>query len=70
MDRETGGSSGLAAGLVNPVTGKNFEPSARIGEFLPEAVEFYAEVEKQTRETIWHPLPVLRLAETEKEWPK
>ena len=39
VDRETGGSSRVAAGLVNPVTGKNFEPSPRIGEFLPEALE-------------------------------
>ncbi len=67
VDGETGGSSRVAAGLVNPVTGKNFEPSTRIGEFLPEALSFYAEVEKQLGETFWHPLPVLRLAETEKE---
>ena len=69
-DRESGGSSRMAAGLINPVTGKNFEPSARIGEFLPEAMDFYHEVEAQIGGTIWHPLPVLRLAETETEWRK
>lgn len=70
VDREHGGSSRVAAGLVNPITGKNFEPSARIAEFLPEAMAFYADVEKHLGKTIWHPLPVLRLADTAKEWDK
>lgn len=70
IDREQGGSSRVAAGLVNPVTGKNFEPSTRIAEFLPEAMAFYAEVEKHLATQVWHPLPVLRLAESAKEWEK
>ncbi len=70
VDRETGGSSRVAAGLINPVTGKNFEPSARIGEFLPEALGLYAELEILLETRIWHPLPILRLADTEKEWHK
>jgi glycine/D-amino acid oxidase-like deaminating enzyme len=70
IDREFGGSSRIAAGLLNPITGKNFEPSARIAEFLPVALDFYAEMETQLCTPIWHPLPVLRLADTEKEWRK
>lgn len=70
MDREQGGSSRVAAGLINPVTGKNFEPSKDIAGFLPEAMAFYFEIEAQIGKTIWHPLPVLRLAETEAEWNK
>ncbi len=70
VDSERGGSSRVAAGLVNPVTGKNFEPSSRIGEFLPEALGFYHQVEQQLGKTLWHPLPVLRLADTDKEWHK
>jgi glycine/D-amino acid oxidase-like deaminating enzyme len=70
VDREAGGSSRVAAGMINPVTGKNFEPSPRIAEFLPEALEFYQAVEKLTGKVVWHPLPVLRLAESEKEWHK
>jgi glycine oxidase len=70
VDREQGGSSRVAAGLVNPITGKNFEPSARISEFLPDALSFYAEVEKHISRKIWFPHPVLRLALTEKEWRK
>ena len=56
--------------MVNPLTGKNFEPSWRIGEFLPEALEFYAGVEERIGRQVWHPLPVLRLAGSEKEWRK
>jgi glycine oxidase len=70
VDRGTGGSSRVAAGMLNPITGKNFEPSWRIAEFLPEAVAFYAEVENSTRRRVWYPFPVLRLAGSEKEWRK
>ncbi|MGL4400217.1 MAG: NAD(P)/FAD-dependent oxidoreductase [Luteolibacter sp.] len=70
MDRGTGGSSRVAAGMVNPVTGKNFEPSWRIAEFLPEALAFYAAVETSIGRQVWYPFPVLRLAGSEKEWRK
>jgi glycine/D-amino acid oxidase-like deaminating enzyme len=70
IDRGHGGSSRVAAGLINPITGKNFEPSSRIAEFLPPALDFYAAVETQIHAKVWHPLPVLRLADTEKEWAK
>ena len=70
VDRETGGSSRMAAGLINPVTGKNFEPTPRIGEFLPEALEFYAQLEISLDIEIWHPLPILRLADNAGEWNK
>ena len=70
VDRESGGSSRVAAGLINPVTGKNFEPSTWITEFLPQALEFYAEVEQRIGRQFWFPHPVLRLAGTDKEWAK
>lgn len=70
VDREQGGSSRVAAGMVNPVTGKNFEPTPRIGVFLPEALEFYGEIEALLEAKFWHPLPILRLAGDEKEWDK
>lgn len=65
-DKGRGGSSRVAAGLINPITGKNFEPSWRIGEFHPQAVAFY----ESLSEDLWHPMPVLRLASSEKEWTK
>ncbi|MEO6476862.1 FAD-dependent oxidoreductase [Luteolibacter sp.] len=70
MDRGAGGSSRVAAGMVNPITGKNFEPSWRIAEFLPEALAFYQAVERRIERQLWHPFPVLRLAGSDKEWRK
>lgn len=70
VDRELGGSSRVAAGLFNPVTGKNFEPTPLIREFLPEALEFYQSLEGLLANNFWHPLPILRLAGDEKEWSK
>jgi glycine/D-amino acid oxidase-like deaminating enzyme len=69
-DRERGGSSRVAAGLINPVTGKNFEPTPHIAEFLPEALEFYQTLERLLETPIWHPLPILRLVGDEREWHK
>jgi glycine/D-amino acid oxidase-like deaminating enzyme len=70
IDRGQGGSSRVAAGLINPITGKNFQLSSRIAEFLPTALEAYHELEARLGIQIWHPLPVLRLAADEKEWAK
>lgn len=69
-DLGRGGGSRVAAGMVNPITGKNFEPSWRIAEFLPDALAFYAEVEALIERKVWHAFPVLRLAGSEKEWGK
>ncbi|QTN33935.1 FAD-binding oxidoreductase [Akkermansiaceae bacterium] len=66
-DRGAGGSTRVAAGMVNPVTGKNFEPSWRISEFHPAAIAFYRRVEEELGITLWHPMPILRLAGSEKE---
>lgn len=70
VDLGEGGSTRVAAGLINPITGKNFEPSWRIAEFYPQAIGFYRSLEKEFGETLWHPLPVLRLASSEREWGK
>jgi glycine oxidase len=70
IDRGHGGSSRVAAGMINPVTGKNFEPSWRIAEFLPDAQAFYHRVEERIGRKFWHALPVLRLAGNAKEWRK
>jgi glycine oxidase len=69
-DRGVGGSTRVAAGLINPITGKNFEPSWRIADFHPQAIAFYRSLEEEFGLTLWHPLPVLRLASSEKEWAK
>lgn len=70
VDKGSGGSSRIAAGMINPITGKNFQPSWRINEFHSPAVSFYKALERKTGASFWHPLPVVRLASSEKEWDK
>ncbi|WP_193210992.1 NAD(P)/FAD-dependent oxidoreductase [Luteolibacter marinus] len=64
-----GASSRVAAGMINPVTGKNFNPSWRLAEFLPEAEAFFRKVGEITGRQLWFPFPVWRMA-GEQEWPK
>lgn len=40
-DHHSGSSSLVAAGIVNPITGKNYVTSWRIQEFLPVAIQTY-----------------------------
>ena len=68
-DERPGASSKVAAGLINPVTGKNFSPSWRIAEFMPEAEAFYARVGELLGKQLWFPLPVWRLVAAD-EWTK
>lgn len=69
-DDGAGGSSLVAAGLINPITGKNFEPSHGLAIHLPEAAAFYQDVETRIGRRVWHAMPVLRLASGENEWRK
>lgn len=70
VDRDQGGSSRVAAGMINPLTGKNFLPSWRIGEFLPEATAFYQMMEEKLGVRLWYPQPVLRLVSDAAAWEK
>lgn len=70
VDSGTGGSTRVAAGLINPLTGKNFQPSWLIEDFHPYAVDFFKKLGEKFGVDLWHPMPVMRLAETEKEWSK
>ena len=69
-DSNTSQSSKIAAGMINPITGKNFQPSWRITEFHPPAIHFFTTLEHQLGIQLWHPLPILRLASSENEWRK
>jgi len=68
-DGRPGSASRVAAGLVNPVTGKNFSVSWRLAEFLPEAVAFYGKVGELLEKPLWFPLPLWRLVGNQ-EWTK
>lgn len=70
LDSEQGGSSRIAAGMINPITGKNFQPSWQVAHFLPQAVSFYQSIEAILNLRFWHTLPILRLAQSAQEWDK
>ncbi len=70
IDSGMGGSTRVAAGLINPLTGKNFQPSWLIEDFHPYAVDFFEKLGERFGAKLWHSMPVMRLAETEKEWSK
>ena len=67
VDRERGGCSRLAAGLVTPVTGKRLAKSWRWDELYPAAVAFYRAVEADTGAAFFHERPALRLFANEAE---
>lgn len=70
MDDDRGGSSRIAAGLINPITGKHFEPSKNFPSALPAATSFYRKVAGAITENHWHPLRLVRLADQKAEWEK
>ena len=60
-------SSSIAAGIINPVTGKRFVMSWRFNEFYPFAKNVYHQMEQAWNTSLWHDLPILRLLGTPKE---
>ncbi|MGE9268760.1 MAG: NAD(P)/FAD-dependent oxidoreductase [Verrucomicrobiales bacterium] len=55
-----GGSTEVAAGLVNPLAGRNFEPSRDWDAFWPEALAGYRDLEKASGRRLFYELPILR----------
>jgi glycine oxidase len=60
-------SSKVAAGIVNPITGKYFAKSWRIDESWPVARAFYREIEKRTGARLFYEMPLVRLLTSEAE---
>jgi glycine oxidase len=63
FDQHTEGvltSSKIAAGVINPITGRRFVKSWRIDELLPAAKRLYQELETELNSSIWHERPILR----------
>lgn len=50
----------VAAGIINPVTGRWMTKSWRFDDFAPEAARFYAEIERAFSVKLYHPLPAVR----------
>ncbi|MCP9237617.1 FAD-dependent oxidoreductase [Lewinella sp. JB7] len=53
-------ASSVAAGIVNPITGRRFVKSWRIDELLPEARALYGELASLLGVKLWHDLPLVR----------
>ncbi len=60
-DDDQPGSSHVAAGIVQPVTGKNATISWEYDHYFSQADAFYRQVEVQLQTSFWHPLESLRL---------
>jgi len=56
-----GTSSSLAAGVINPVTGRRIVKSWMIDELLPVAKHYYLKTGQELGFNLWHELPSLRL---------
>ena len=56
-----GSSSSIAAGVVNPVTGRRIVKSWMIDELLPIAKQYYTQVGAELNLNLWHELPSMRL---------
>jgi glycine oxidase len=66
-------SSKVAAGLINPITGRYLTKSWRVEETLPIAFAFYREIEALTDSSFFHELPIVRLFKSDdesKRWQK
>ena len=53
-------ASSVAAGIINPITGRRFVRSWRIDELLTEARTLYGDLERELRVKIWYDTPLVR----------
>lgn len=70
-DANPGSSTAVAAGLINPITGRHFVKSWRVEEFLPVAVETYRELERKFSTKLYHSRNIIRAifnAGEQNEW--
>src|SRR4051812_47680871 len=61
-------ASRLAAGMINPITGRRFVKSVRIDEWLPLARESYRALEVALAVPLWRQMRIRRVFADEKEW--
>lgn len=61
------GASQVAAGIVNPVTGRRLVKSWRVDALLPAAREVYREIEAALGVTVWREMRVRRLLVDDRE---
>jgi glycine oxidase len=64
-------SSAVAGGDVNPITGKRFVKTWRIGELLPAIAQMYGAMAQTFGQPVWLPRPIVRVlhnAQQENDW--
>ena len=61
-------SSQVAAGLVNPITGRRIVKSWMADEALPDAFQFYFEFEKEFGEKVFHSIDALEVTSSVHEY--
>ncbi len=66
-DPAAAGSSRVAAGLINPVTGPRFALNRDVDRLLPEAMAFYQELEAELGIEVWSDLSLFRVFRSEQE---
>lgn len=67
VDSATGGASMAAAGIINPMTGRNYVKSWLVDTALPFARQCYENMERDYGKVFYHPLPVWRALHSVKE---
>ncbi len=65
--QHTGASSQIAAGIINPITGRRFAKSWRIDEFLPFAKEYYQKLESLFGKKLFYDRSVIRFLHGNKD---
>lgn len=55
-----GASSAIAAGIINPITGRRFVKSWMIDELIPFAQTYYTQLENEFGQRFFHPRTMLR----------
>ncbi len=66
-----GSATKIAAGVINPITGRRIVKSWRIDDFLPFARTFYKDLEQEIDIPLWHERDLVRTLadnEAENEW--
>lgn len=60
-------ASSVAAGLINPITGRRLVKSWGVDTLLPQAAQMYREIGDELGVPLWHPLRVHRLFADDRE---
>lgn len=61
-------SSQIAAGLVHPITGRRLVKTWMADIAFPYAFRFYQELEKESGTSFFHPMTILEIIQTAKQW--